>query len=62
MVVGVLLIFPNDAMFAFALISTIYLILGSRLEEEKLVAQFGEAYRKYQREVPMLVPLKWGKR
>ena len=61
-VVGVLLIFPNDAMFAFALISTIYLILGSRLEEEKLVAQFGEAYRKYQREVPMLVPLKWGKR
>ena len=57
-----LFIFPNDGMFAFALISTIYLILGSRLEEEKLVAQFGKAYQKYQREVPMLVPLKWGKR
>ncbi len=59
MVVGVLFIFPNDAMFAFALISTIYLIIGSRLEEEKLVAQFGEAYRKYQREVPMLLPFRW---
>ena len=58
-VVGVLLIIPNDAMFSFALISTIYLIIGSRLEEEKLVAQFGEAYRKYQREVPMLVPFRW---
>lgn len=58
-VVGVLFIFPNDAMFSFALISTIYLIIGSRLEEEKLVAQFGEAYRKYQREVPMLLPFRW---
>ncbi|MBK9017622.1 MAG: isoprenylcysteine carboxylmethyltransferase family protein [Saprospiraceae bacterium] len=57
-VVGVLFIFPNDAMFAFALISTIYLIIGSRLEEEKMVAQFGEAYRKYQREVPMLLPFR----
>jgi protein-S-isoprenylcysteine O-methyltransferase Ste14 len=58
-VVGTLLIFPNDAMFSFTLISTIYLVLGSRLEEEKLVAQFGEAYRKYQREVPMLLPFRW---
>lgn len=56
---GVLLIFPTDAMFGFVLISTIYLIIGTRLEEEKLVAQFGEAYRKYQREVPMLVPYRW---
>jgi methanethiol S-methyltransferase len=56
---GALLIFQNDAMLAFAFITTIYLIIGSRLEEEKLVAQFGKAYQKYQREVPMLLPLKW---
>ena len=59
---GVLFIFPTDAMFSFALISTIYVIMGSRLEEEKLVAQFGEAYRRYQRDVPMLVPFRWKKR
>ncbi len=57
-ILGTLLVFPTDAMFAFALISTIYLVIGSRLEEEKLVAQFGEAYRKYQREVPMLLPFR----
>ncbi len=58
---GVLLVFPTDAMFAFALISTIYIVIGSRLEEEKLVAQFGEAYRRYQRDVPMLLPFRWKK-
>ena len=53
---SVMFLFQNDAALAFALISTIYLIIGSRLEEEKLVAQFGKAYQKYQREVPMLLP------
>lgn len=56
---GVMLLFQNDAALAFAMVSTIYLIIGSRLEEEKLVAQFGKAYQKYQREVPMLVPRRW---
>ncbi len=56
---GVFLILPNEAMLAFALISSIYIVIGCRLEEGKLVAQFGEAYRKYQREVPMLVPFRW---
>jgi methanethiol S-methyltransferase len=55
---GVMFLLQNDAALAFAMISTIYLIIGSRLEEEKLVAQFGKNYQKYQREVPMLVP-KW---
>lgn len=59
---GVLPIFPTDAMLGFSMISTIYLVIGSRLEEEKLVAQFGEAYRRYQREVPMLLPFKAVKR
>jgi len=36
---------------------TIYIIIGTRLEEKKLVLEFGEAYLNYQKEVPMLVPL-----
>lgn len=37
-------------------ILTIYVIIGTILEEKKLVLEFGEAYRKYQQEVPMLIP------
>lgn len=37
-------------------ILSIYLILGARLEERRLVQAFGDAYRAYQSEVPMLVP------
>jgi len=33
--------------------------IGSVLEERKLVREFGEEYRAYQRQVPMLVPWKW---
>jgi len=35
---------------------TIYIIIGTYLEEKKLVLEFGEPYIKYQREVPMLIP------
>jgi len=35
---------------------TAYLIIGTFLEEEKLVLEFGDAYARYQREVPMLIP------
>lgn len=35
---------------------TIYVIVGTILEEKKLVLEFGDEYRKYQREVPMLIP------
>ena len=35
---------------------TIYIIIGTRLEEKKLVLQFGNSYLKYQQEVPMLIP------
>ena len=35
---------------------TIYVIIGTRLEEKKLVLEFGDAYIKYQQEVPMLIP------
>jgi len=38
------------------IVLTIYVIAGTKLEERKLVLEFGDAYKKYQHEVPMLVP------
>ena len=35
---------------------TVYVIIGTILEERKLVLEFGDAYLRYQREVPMLIP------
>jgi methanethiol S-methyltransferase len=35
---------------------TIYVIIGTLLEEKKLVLEFGDTYVQYQREVPMLIP------
>jgi methanethiol S-methyltransferase len=37
-------------------ILTIYVVIGTILEEKKLVLEFGDAYREYQREVPMVIP------
>jgi methanethiol S-methyltransferase len=39
------------------LVLTIYIIIGTILEEKKLVLEFGATYIKYQQEVPMLIPL-----
>jgi len=38
------------------IVLTIYIIIGTYLEEKKLVLEFGEPYIKYQHEVPMLIP------
>ena len=40
----------------FASAATGYIVIGASLEERDLVAQFGDLYRRYQRQVPMLVP------
>jgi len=37
-------------------ITLVYLPIGIRLEEHKLIAEFGEDYRRYRREVPALFP------
>lgn len=42
-------------------ILTGYLIVGTILEEQKLVVEFGDAYREYQKRVPMLLPMPWKK-
>ncbi len=38
------------------IVLTVYVIIGTNLEEKKLVLEFGEEYVKYQAEVPMLIP------
>ncbi len=43
----------------FSALATAYLMVGSRLEERKLVQQYGDVYRDYQQKVPGLFPLPW---
>jgi protein-S-isoprenylcysteine O-methyltransferase Ste14 len=35
---------------------TIYIFIGTWLEERKLVLEFGEEYIRYKKEVPMIIP------
>jgi len=45
-------------LISYGLIS-LYFILGSRLEERKLIQYHGDVYRTYQKKVPALFPLPW---
>lgn len=49
----------NPSLLLSALAVTFYFLVGSRLEERKLVALYGEAYRRYMERVPGLFPLPW---
>ncbi len=58
-----LLLWGHDldaAGLAASLVLTAYLFVGTWLEERKLVSQFGDTYREYQRRVPMFVPRRPG--
>ncbi|HEV2424847.1 MAG TPA: isoprenylcysteine carboxylmethyltransferase family protein [Terriglobia bacterium] len=44
----------------FNLLWTVWMVVGTLLEERDLAADFGDAYRKYQRSVPMLLPRSLG--
>jgi protein-S-isoprenylcysteine O-methyltransferase Ste14 len=41
----------------FNVLWTAWIIVGTVLEERDLTAEFGDAYRDYQKKVPMLIPL-----
>ncbi|RON41952.1 hypothetical protein BK666_23305 [Pseudomonas frederiksbergensis] len=41
----------------FALLNTVYILIGAHFEEKDLVDLFGERYQRYQQNVAMLVPL-----
>lgn len=59
---GLLLIWTRDmdpALLITAVLITLYFLVGSLLEERKLIAYHGPAYRHYRRLVPALFPLPW---
>lgn len=59
---GLVLIWTRDmnaAMLLSGLMMTGYFIIGSRLEEKKLVVYHGDVYRRYMERVPSLIPLPW---
>jgi hypothetical protein len=43
----------------FNVLWTLWIVLGAYLEEKDLVAEFGETYRHYQKNVPMLFPCRF---
>ena len=47
---------PTFANAIACLLITLYTIIGIQIEEQKLVLEFGDAYRKYQQKVSMIVP------
>jgi protein-S-isoprenylcysteine O-methyltransferase Ste14 len=49
----------REAMLLSALLMTAYFIVGSRMEERKLITYHGERYRRYREKVAGLVPLPW---
>lgn len=49
----------NGPLLVSAVAITGYFVIGSRLEENKLIAMHGDAYRRYRERVPGLVPLPW---
>lgn len=49
----------NAAMLLSTAVITLYLVIGSRLEERKLIRYHGEKYRRYLTLVPGLIPLPW---
>ena len=49
-------LFPSLGNLISCSIMSIYTVVGIRIEERKLVAEFGESYTAYRRKVPMLFP------
>jgi methanethiol S-methyltransferase len=59
---GILIVWAQDLSASTILINmviNVYFMIGAVLEERKLVREFGEKYREYQRTVSMLFPWRW---
>lgn len=48
--------------FVAAGVLSTYLVVGTLLEERKIIARYGDGYRRYRQRVSMLFPWKWLKR
>jgi methanethiol S-methyltransferase len=49
----------DAAKIVINVVLSVYLVIGTLLEERKLVLEFGEKYREYQQRVSMFIPVKW---
>lgn len=49
-------VYPYLSLLVADVIITLYTLIALRFEEQKLIAEFGEEYRTYQQEVPMILP------
>lgn len=56
MVWGLFLMWPLLNNLVAVVLLTAYVLVGLSFEEKKLVRQFGDEYKKYRKEVPMLIP------
>jgi protein-S-isoprenylcysteine O-methyltransferase Ste14 len=56
LILGLFLLIPTQKMGLVLLISYVYILVGYRLEERKLVAVFGTTYTSYQKRVKALIP------
>jgi len=45
--------------FLVNIILTVYIVIGTFLEERKLIVEYGDRYRDYMKKVSMLFPFKW---
>ena len=59
---GIWLIAPSYSLLVTNVSICGYLIVGTKLEEQKLIKQFGTDYLKYKATVPMLIPFNFFKK
>jgi methanethiol S-methyltransferase len=63
-VAGIMIIWARDISLSTLLnniVISAYFVIGTILEERKLVREFGDNYREYQKRVSMFLPYKWAK-
>jgi methanethiol S-methyltransferase len=53
---GFFIVYPYLSLFISNTVITVYTLIGIHLEEQKLVAEFGDQYRQYRQRVPKLIP------
>lgn len=53
---GLFIVFPTLSLLISNSVITIYTLIGIKLEEKKLVLEFKEQYKAYQKTVPKLIP------
>ena len=59
---GIIIVWASDISLSTLLINMVidaYFVIGTILEERKLLLEFGDTYREYQKKVSMFFPYKW---